>query len=155
MVEQLAGAVARSLVTVVGPQCAGTIGLLAYWVRTHCDRQPVDWLVIHADRDDPATFWRSVLAALDLTGVTLPDIEPPVPGERLPAAFIIRLAARLGEHSRPVVLVVDDAEHLTRRETVESLDLLVRNVDRLRLVLCARADVPPSLDLFGPPLTAP
>jgi LuxR family transcriptional regulator, maltose regulon positive regulatory protein len=118
MVEQLAGAVARSLVTVVGPQCAGMIGLLATWVRTHCDRQPVDWLVIHADRDDPATFWRSVLAALNLTGVTLPDIEPPVPGERLPAAFIIRLAARLGEQSRPVVLVVDDAEHLTRRETV-------------------------------------
>src|SRR5688572_15738083 len=64
-----------------------------------------------------------------------------VAGEPPPGWLVTRLAADVASWARPVVLVVDDAYHITDRSIVAGLDLLVRNAgNRLRLVMCGRAD---------------
>ena len=95
--------------------------------------------------DDPVTFWGYVTEALARAGVGL---VRPVPGESLPVTFVPRLAAALMARPAPVVLIVDNADHITDRRIIAALDLLIRNAgERLRLVLCGRAD--PQLPLHA------
>ena len=62
-------------------------------------------------------------------------------GEPPPGWLVPRLASDVASCARPVVLVMDNADHITDRSIVAGLDLLVRQAgNRLRLVLCARAD---------------
>ncbi|MGY1731531.1 LuxR C-terminal-related transcriptional regulator [Geodermatophilus sp. SYSU D01045] len=139
----LSRAVQRAPLTLVsGPAGSGKTVLAASWARTRPDDGPVAWLTVD-DYDDAATFWAYVvgaLASVGLAGTGLPSLEP---GEPEPPGFVPSLAARVAALPRPVTLVVDDADHVRDRSIGAGLDLLVRNAgDRLRLVLCARADPP-------------
>ena len=54
---------ARELVLVCAPAGSGKTVLLADWARR--GRRPVAWLSLDAGDNDPARFWRHVVAALD------------------------------------------------------------------------------------------
>ena len=61
-------------------------------------------------------------------------------------SLLVRLAAALSERSAPVVLVLDNAEALTRQQIFDDLDFLLgHSAGRLRLVLVTRVD--PNLPL--------
>jgi len=144
VLAQLTQEVQRYPLTLLsGPAGSGKTVLAASWRQGRAPASPVGWLTLDAYDDDPATFWSYVLGALADLGVPVSENPGLVTGEPPPGWLIPRLAADLASSPRPVVLVVDDADHLTDRTVVAGLDLLIRNAaGRLRLVLCGRADPP-------------
>jgi LuxR family maltose regulon positive regulatory protein len=142
LLAQLSRAVQRSPLTLLsGPAGSGKTVLAASWRQAREDGRPVAWLTLDDYDDDPATFWDYVVGALAAAGVPCTDLPSLVPGETPPSWFVPQLAAHVAALPRPVVLVIDDADHVTDRAITNGLDLLVRRGgNRLRLVLCARAD---------------
>ena len=143
----LSQAVDRAPVTLVsGPAGSGKTVLAATWARRAADSTAVGWVRLGRDDVEVAEFWTAALTALAGAGVPLPDVPRPVPGERLPADFLDRLAEALAAAPGPVVLILDNADHL-HGQLVDGLHRLVaRAADRLRLVLTASAD---PLQLLG------
>src|SRR3954452_11798792 len=144
LLAQLSQEVQRYPLTLLsGPAGSGKTVLASSWRQGQASASPVGWLTLDEYDDDPATFWSYVLGALADLGVPVSENPGLVAGETPPGWLIPRLAADLASSPRPVVLVVDDAEHLTDRTIVAGLDLLIRNAaGRLRLVLCGRAAPP-------------
>jgi LuxR family maltose regulon positive regulatory protein len=134
--------VQRSPLTLLsGPAGSGKTVLADSWRQNQGSGRPIAWLTLDEYDDDPATFWSYVLEALSAAGVHLSEVPAMVAGEPPPGRLVTRLAADVASWARPVVLVVDDADHITDRSIVAGLDLLVRNAgNRLRLVMCGRAD---------------
>jgi LuxR family maltose regulon positive regulatory protein len=134
--------VQRSPLTLLsGPAGSGKTVLASSWRQERDSRQPIAWLTLDDYDDDPTTFWSYVVGALGTAGVQLPGLPALVAGEPLPGPFLPQLAADIAECTRPVVLVLDNSDHISDRSIVAGLDLLIRHAgNRLRLVLCARAD---------------
>ncbi len=90
----------------------------------------------------PGVFWTYLLtglerAGVDLTGVGMPD------GRRTASTIRCSCGWRLGSRSdpTPIVLVLDNAETITRQRIFDELDFLVRHAaGGLRLVLLTRVD---------------
>src|SRR4051812_9880350 len=141
LLTALSRAVDRAPVTLVsGQPGTGKTVLAATWAHRAAGSTAVGWVTLAHDDVPVAEFWTAVLAAVAGTGTPLADVPRPVPGERLPADFVDRLAGALAAARAPVVLVVDNADHLAG-ELVAGLDLLMAPAaDRLRLVLTASAD---------------
>jgi LuxR family maltose regulon positive regulatory protein len=126
-----------------GPAGSGKTVLAASWWKSQGMGRPVAWLTLDYLDEDPATFWNYVVKALVGAGVPLSDVTELAAGEPPPPWLVPRLASEIGSLPRPVVLIVDNADHITNREIVAGLDVLVTNAGRsLRLVLCSRADPP-------------
>ena len=142
LLAQLTRAVQGSPLTLLsGPAGSGKTVLATSWRESAGLGWPIGWLTLDDYDDDPATFWSYVVGALTGAGAQLSETPALPAGEPPPASFLPRLAADLASAARPVVLVVDDADHLTDRSIVAGLDLLLQHAgNRLRLVLCARAD---------------
>ena len=138
----LAQEVQRSPVTLLsGPAGWGKTVLASSWLQSQRAGGPIAWLSLDDYDDDPAMFWSHVVEALAGAGVRLSAVPTLVAGEPPPSWLIPSIAADVSSCARPVVLIVDNADHLTERSVVAGLDLLIRNSGgRLRLVLCARAD---------------
>jgi LuxR family transcriptional regulator, maltose regulon positive regulatory protein len=123
-----------------GPAGSGKTVLAATWASRVADSTAVAWISLARDDVEVAEFWTAALTTLAGAGVPLPDVPRPVPGERLPADFLDRLAGALAAAPAPVVLVVEDADHL-HGELVDGLHrLVVGAAARLLLVLTASAD---------------
>jgi LuxR family maltose regulon positive regulatory protein len=71
LLEALEEGLAGGLVLVCAPAGFGKTALLADWART--GRRPVAWLSLDAGDNDPARFWRHVVAALDRPGPASPS----------------------------------------------------------------------------------
>jgi LuxR family transcriptional regulator, maltose regulon positive regulatory protein len=137
---------AHGLILVCAPAGFGKTSLLADW--THRDQRPVAWLSLDAGDNDPARFWRHVVAALGrvrlaAAGRIAPLLGPPAPAsfEGLVTALINELAVPPGEGE--VALVLDDY-HLIEAEPVHaSLGFLLEHrPPGLQLLLASRADPP-------------
>jgi LuxR family transcriptional regulator, maltose regulon positive regulatory protein len=111
LVRALGEGLARGRVLVCAPAGSGKTSLLAGWARS--GGRPVAWLGLDAGDNDPARFWRYVVAAVDrarpgIAGRLGPLLGPPAPRsfEGLATALINEVAARPGRDE--VVLVLDD-----------------------------------------------
>jgi LuxR family transcriptional regulator, maltose regulon positive regulatory protein len=62
LLDQLGQALGRDLILVCAPAGIGKTALLADWARQ--GRWPIAWLSLDAGDNDPARFWRHVVAAL-------------------------------------------------------------------------------------------
>jgi LuxR family maltose regulon positive regulatory protein len=144
LVTQLTRAAQRSPLTLLsGSAGSGKTTLAASWVRAQPSEAPIGWITLDAYDDDPATFWTYVLEALAGAGVDVSGIAQPVAGEALHPSVIPGLARAVLAHpqSRPVVLVIDQADHLSSRPILTGLDLFLHHAGRrLHLVMCGRAD---------------
>src|SRR5918994_7554671 len=113
LLTALSGAVDRAPVTLVsGPAGSGKTVLAATWARRAAASTPVGWVRLGRDDVDVAEFWTAALTSLAGAGMPLPDVPQPVPGERLPADFLDRLAGALAAAPAPVMFIVDNADHL-------------------------------------------
>ena len=137
---------ARELVLVCASAGFGKTALVANWVGR--GSRPVAWLSLDAGDNDPARFWRHVVAALDRAhpGIAQrvgPLLGPPAPRsfEGLVTALINELAAQPSEE---VILLVLDDYHLIDAQPVHTpLEFLLRHLPRgLRVVLASRSDPP-------------
>jgi len=137
--ELSAGTADTPVTLLSGPAGSGKTVLAGSWMHAQPDARTMAWLTVESTDDDPLTFATYLAAALCRAGLT---VEPPRParGERWPRTFAVGLAAAVLASRRPVVLILDNADRLTRGPVIDLLDLLVRHAGaRLRLVLCARA----------------
>ena len=106
------------------------------------------WLSLDTADNDPARFWRHVVAALERVWPGIgeragPLLGPPAPPsfEGLVTALINELAARPGEDQ--VLLVLDDYHLIDAQPVHAPLGFLVEHLPPgLRLVLTSRSDPP-------------
>ena len=149
LAEQLDQGLGRGLILACAPAGYGKTALLADWARR--GRLPVAWLSLDTADNDPARFWRYVVAALDRAcpGTSErvgPLLGPPAPPsfERLLEALINELAARLGDGE--ALLVLDDYHVISAEPVHSSLRfLLEQRPPGLRIILASRSDPPLSL----------
>jgi LuxR family maltose regulon positive regulatory protein len=137
----LSSGITRTPLTLLsGKTGSGKSMLAASWRRTRADRSAVAWLTLHDDDDDPATFWRHTLEALAWADVQGTGVRRPStvdPSMRNAGRFTSRAPGLV----TPTVLILDNADSLSRPEVLAGLDELIRVAGRqLRVVLCARAD---------------
>jgi LuxR family maltose regulon positive regulatory protein len=146
LAEALGEGLARRLILVCAPAGSGKTTMLADWARS--GNRPVAWLSLDAADNDPARFWRHVVAALDLARPGIgerigPLLGPPAPAsfEGLVTALINELAAQRGDGE--VLLVLDDYHRIDAQPVHGSLGFLLEHLPPgLQLVLASRADPP-------------
>jgi LuxR family maltose regulon positive regulatory protein len=144
LLERLEEGLARGLLLVCAPAGSGKTSLLADWARR--GQRPVAWLSLDQGDNDPARFWRHVIAALDrahpgIAEQVAPLLGPPPPRsfEGLVTALINELAGQPGE----VLLVLDDYHLIDAQPVHASLGFLLEHrPPGLRLTLTSRADPP-------------
>src|ERR1700733_10345081 len=146
LVQALSEGLARGRGLVCAPAGFGKTSLLADWARS--GGRPGAWLGLDAGDNDPARFWRYVVAALDqaqpgIAGRLGPLLGPPAPRsfEGLVTALINELAAQAGRDE--VLLVLDDYHLVDSGPVHESVAFLLENLPPgLLLVVSGRADPP-------------
>jgi LuxR family maltose regulon positive regulatory protein len=135
----------RGLVLVCAPAGYGKTVLLAGWARS--GPRPVAWLSLDAGDNDPARFWRHVVAALDgvrpgIGARVGPLLGPPPPRsfESLVTALVNELATQPGAEA---LLVLDDYHLIDSPAVHESVGFLLdHRPPGTCLVLASRADPP-------------
>ncbi len=143
LMEELEKGLARGLVLVCAPAGFGKTSVLAEWARQ--GRRPVAWLSLDEGDNDPARFWRHVIAALDRPRPGIGERIAPLLGpsprsfEGLVTALINELAAQPDQ----VLLVLDDYHLIDAHQVHASLGFLLDHQPAcLHLVLASRADPP-------------
>jgi LuxR family maltose regulon positive regulatory protein len=146
LLERLSAGVRGPLTLVSAPAGSGKTVLVSTWAASGAALGPVIWVSLDEEDDLPGVFWSYVLAGLMNGGVDVGPVAPPDRLEAVDHALLVRLAASLSERSTPVVLVLDNAEGLTRQAIFDGLDFLVRHAaGQLRVVFVTRVD--PNLHL--------
>ena len=146
---QLEAGLGQGMVLVCAPAGYGKTVLLADWALA--GQRPVAWLSLDPGDNDPARFWRHVVAALDRVrpgiGARMgPLIGPPTPSsfEGLLTALINDLGA--GPAADEALLVLDDYHVIGARPVHDSVQFLLEHrPPGLRLVLTSRSDPPLAL----------
>src|SRR3954453_17213959 len=141
LVHRLTAAVAGPLTLMSAPAGSGKTVLASSWVRGGDAPGPVGWISLDKEDDLPGVFWTYLLTGLVRAGVDVTGVGMPKVAERIDHSLIVRLAARLSERSAPIVLVLDNAETISKQRIFIDLDFLVRHAaGRLRLVLLTPVD---------------
>jgi LuxR family transcriptional regulator, maltose regulon positive regulatory protein len=145
--ERLNQGMAQGLILVCAPPGFGKTTLLADWATT--TKCPVAWLSLDTQDNDPARFWRYVVAALDrayqgLAEQLLPLLAAPsVPSSQGVATALINQLAAVGDE---VALVIDDYHAIDSAAIHESLAFLLRRLPpQLHVIIASRSD--PTLPL--------
>ena len=149
LTERLDEGLSQGLVLVCAPAGYGKTVLLADWARR--GQQPVAWLSLDAGDNDPARFWRHVVAALERARPAVgervaPLLGPPAPSsfEPLVTALINELAA--GPDADGALLVLDDYHVIGSQPVHESLRFFLEHRPAgICVVLASRSDPPLAL----------
>ena len=147
--ERLDEGLGRGLVLVCAPAGYGKTVLLADW--TQRAGSPAAWLSLDAGDNDPARFWRHLLAALDRAQPEMADRVGPLLGPPAPASFEPLVTAVINElATRPdgdeVLLVLDDYHLIGAQEVHASVDFLLEHRPaELHVVVASRSDPPLAL----------
>jgi len=146
LVEALDEGLARGLILACAPAGYGKTVLLADWVRR--GERPVAWLSLDAGDNDPARFWRHVVAALDRVRPGIAERAGPLLGPPAPPSFVGLVTALINDlATQPgggeVLLVLDDYHLIDSQPVHGSLVFLAEHLPPgLRLVLASRSDPP-------------
>ena len=142
LIEALNDALDRELILVCSPAGFGKTTLLADWAAAA--NVPVAWLSLDPDDDDPARFWRYVIAALDrvcpgLGDRSLPLLTGPGGDHGVVTALINQIEAQAGD----IVLVLDDY-HVVKSPLIhDGVALLLSRIPRrMHVVIATRSDPP-------------
>lgn len=122
---------------------SGKTVLLSSWITAPARPVPVAWLTLDAGDDDPATFWRHMLAAVrPVAGAAAsPPGSGDDPGQSSSDVLLTHLIGVLDELPDPVILVLDDFHFITATSVLDGMGTLLRYAPRqLRLVISTRAD---------------
>src|SRR4029453_18908063 len=109
LLERLQEGMGQQVVLVCTPAGFGKTSLLADWARR--DRRPVAWLSLDEGDNDPARFWRHVVAALEGVRPGVAERVTPLPGPPVPSSFeglVTAVINRLADQPDEGVLVLDD-----------------------------------------------
>jgi LuxR family maltose regulon positive regulatory protein len=146
LIQQLDEGLARGLILVCASAGYGKTSMLADWARR--GQHQLAWLSLDAGDNDPARFWRYVVAALEHSrpGVAervVPLLGPPPPlsFDSVATALINELAT--GPDVSEVLMVLDDYQVIDSPAVHDAVAFLLEHRPLgLRLVLASRADPP-------------
>jgi LuxR family transcriptional regulator, maltose regulon positive regulatory protein len=146
LMQTLSQGLARGRVLICAPAGFGKTSLLADWARS--GGRPVAWLGLDAGDNDPARFWRYVVAALDQAQPGIAERLGPLLGSPAPRSFGGLVTALINEFAAApgrdeVLLVLDDYHLVEAGQVHESVSFLMENLPPgLQLVVSGRADPP-------------
>jgi LuxR family maltose regulon positive regulatory protein len=147
LLARLDEGLAQGLVLVCAPAGYGKTVVLADWARR--GGQPVRggqvaWLSLDAGDNDPARFWRHVVAALDRARPGTGDRVAPLLGPPAPASFQGLVTALINDLAADeALLVLDDYHVIGSPQVHESLAFLVEHRPAgICVVLASRSDPP-------------
>jgi LuxR family maltose regulon positive regulatory protein len=144
LIDLLDRATRRRVTLVCAPAGAGKTVACAAWAAAKAGTCPIVWLTLHSE-DDQAWLWAHLCSGMKRASVTPPELVHALE-DGSASAFPLRLAETARLFAEPVVIVLDNVDHVTSDGTLKGLDLLVRYAPpSLRIVLCGRR--PPDLDL--------
>src|SRR5690348_4470903 len=149
LVELLDAGEGRPVTLVSAGAGWGKTLLVASWAAATAVHEPVGWLSLDAEDNDPAVFWSHVVAALRHAGAIqdIKDFPDLGYGSSMNQAFIGRLTNGLARLPQRVTLVLDDLDEIHEPRVVKDLAVLLRALpEQMRLVLVARND--PLLPLY-------
>jgi LuxR family maltose regulon positive regulatory protein len=143
LIERLARADSRPVVSVVAPPGYGKTTLLSQWAEHN--GQSFAWVSVDEADNDPKVLLTYVAEALD----AVEPIDQRVfdaltsPVSSLPGSVIPRLGSSFSSMTSPVALILDDVHTLHNRECLAALSVLADHVPSgSRLVLAGRAEPP-------------
>ena len=125
---------------VTGGPATGKTVAVAQWFGT-LDPVAREWVTLDADDDRPERFWLTFALALDraVPGAFAPAAAAAADVHRLPPEFLDRLLTAWSAVEEPLVIVLDDVDHLRSREITEGLGFVVEHLPgRSRMVLTSR-----------------
>jgi len=144
LIQRLNQGMAREMILVCTPAGFGKTTLLADWAASA--RWPVAWLSLDPDDNDPARFWRYVVAALDrVAGGTgdrvLPLLSPPsVTSNRM---VVTALVNQLRVMPEEVALVLDDYHVMESGSIHDDVAFLLGHLPpQLHIAITSRTDPP-------------
>jgi LuxR family maltose regulon positive regulatory protein len=143
LIERLAQADSRTVVSVVAPAGCGKTTLLSQWA----DRSglAVAWVSVDEKDNDPKVLLTYIARALDAVQ-PLGDLVFQAlasPASSVPGSVVPRLANALSSITAPMLLIVDDVHLLTTTECRAALSVLAEHVPAgSRLVLAGREEPP-------------
>ena len=143
LLARLDEGLARGLVLVCAPAGYGKTVLLADWARR--GGYPVGWLSLDAGDNDPARFWRHVVAALDRARPGTGERLAPLLGPPAPSSFLGLVTALINDLAgeEEARLVLDDYHVIGSPQVHESLAFLVEHRPAgIGVVLASRSDPP-------------
>src|SRR5262245_27592747 len=128
LVNRLRANVAFPLVVVTAPAGYGKTTLLAQWAER--DDRPFAWVSVNARDTEPLILLRHVAAALHAFDPLEPHVLAALarPGDSIWTTVVPRLGAALSELREPPVIVLDNADLLRSRASVEAVDALANHL---------------------------
>ena len=147
LASELAVAATKGLTVILAPAGFGKSTLATQWARN--SGQPVSWLSLDEDDNDPSRFLVYLVAAIatSIPGIGAETIEMLKSARSMPKRGI--LASLIGDieaSGKNFALILDDCQFIKDREVAELLSLLVERIPgNLSLILLSRAD--PALPL--------
>jgi LuxR family maltose regulon positive regulatory protein len=144
LVERLEAGKHRPLTLIAAPAGSGKTTLISEWLAA-CP-QPAAWLSLDQSENDPASFWRHLLAAMRRAwpdfGQDLLDLfqspQPPAL-DSIPGLMVNELAGMDGR----LTLVLDDYHAITADSVHAGLATLLESLPpQLRVVMLTRSDPP-------------
>ena len=143
LIERLARADSRPIVSVVAPAGYGKTTLLSQWAERN--GQAFTWVSIDEGDNDPKvllTYVAEALNAVEPVGKRVFDALAS-PGSSVPGSVVPRLGSAFSSMISPVALVLDDVHLLHDTECRAALSVLADHVPAgSRLVLASRAEPP-------------
>ena len=142
LIEALKDVMDRELILVCSPAGFGKTTVLADWAAGA--RLPVAWLSLDPDDDDPARFWRYVIAALDRVCAGLADQLLPLPtGAGGDHGVVTALINQVEAQGSDIALVLDDYHVVESTLVHDGVAFLLSRIPRqLHVVIATRSDPP-------------
>lgn len=138
--DRLECAMSGRVTVLSGPAGSGKTFLLRSWLES--TGQSAAWVNVEPDESDPAEFCRSVLDAVEATGLDVATRGSWVPGQLFDTDLAaVELLSRLDGLTQSLVLVIDNLQDLTSPAALQLVGLLLeRQPADLHLVLVSRED---------------
>ena len=143
LIERLARADPRPIVSVVAPAGYGKTTLLSQWAERN--GQAFAWVSVDETDNDPKVLLRYVAEALDAVQPVGGRVFDALasPASSVPGSVVPRLGAAFAAMTTPVVLVLDDVHLLRDHECRAALSVLADHVPAGSRLVFAGRDEPP------------
>ena len=144
LIRRLEEWMTHELILISTPAGFGKTALLATWARS--TERPVAWLSLDEDDNDPARFWRYVVAAVATVrkGIGKPTLSLlNASAQPTMKAVITVLVNELAAHPDDFVLVLDDYHRIESPAVHEDLAFLLEQLPAgMHIVISSRSDPP-------------
>jgi LuxR family transcriptional regulator, maltose regulon positive regulatory protein len=149
LLELLHNALESGVSFISAPTGYGKTTLLAHWRQVEEAEVPFAWVSLDEQDNDPARLWRHIVESLRRVLPEERDFGADVlvgmgaVGQKLVGTTLSMLLNELAELPRRVVVVLDDYQFVTEKETHGSVAFFVEHLpENIHLVISSRSDPP-------------